>query len=169
MVPGARPLWWQHVPPLRRLLTLTRRSKMNRPLVRVWALAFLGAAAMTISAVGAAENEKKEAKLLTIEEIMKKAHGKGGTLGSIAPLLKATKVDWEALESKSKELSSMADDLAKNKPEKGEAESWEKHTKGYKSKVEDFSKAVKDQDVAAATKAQKSFFATCMGCHKVHR
>src|SRR5947209_206658 len=73
-----------------------------------------------------------EDKPPTIKEIMTKAH-KGSTslLMKLRQELDAGDPAWEPIEKQSKELVGLGKSLGKNKPPRGEKESWDKLTKQY--------------------------------------
>jgi cytochrome c556 len=128
---------------------------------------------VSLSDVGAAQKDKdkdkKDAKVKTISEIMEEAHMKGGILPSIGKELKAKKINWDAVESKTKDLLLVAGDLSKNDPPKGPKTSWEKHTKNYMSNVESLQKAIEKQDLDTATKSHAALTKACNACHTAHK
>jgi hypothetical protein len=92
----------------------------------------------------------------TIEEVMEKAH-KG------KPSLFKKVVDGKASADEKKQLLEYYQELAKNKPEKGDAGDWKTRTnnlvKAAKHAVED--KAGANKEVAKA--------ANCKACHELHK
>jgi cytochrome c556 len=76
---------------------------------------------------------------------------------------------WDDAKEYAKTLSFFGENLGKNKPPKGEADSWEKLTKKYAESTKAVSKAVDDKDASAVNKALDSIGGSCMECHKSHR
>lgn len=107
----------------------------------------------------------------SIKDIMKAAHAKGdGLLAKIgADLGKKKDTDWDAVQSKVKDLALLAGDLAKDKPKKGKQESWDKMTKTYGENVAKLETAAGKKDAAGSTAALKTLQGSCMGCHSAHR
>jgi hypothetical protein len=95
----------------------------------------------------------------SIEEIMEKAHKKreGG------PSLFKTVVDNKASDAEKKELLGYYEDLAKNKPEKGELADWQKRTKALVSAA----KHVVDGKDGSRMELAKA--ANCKACHELHK
>ncbi len=93
----------------------------------------------------------------TIEEIMGKAHeGKQNSLLSKV-------VGGKASGDQKKELLSLYEDLARNKPEKGSADSWKQKTTALVSAAKD----VVDGKADGSRKLRTA--ANCKGCHQVHK
>jgi cytochrome c556 len=105
----------------------------------------------------------------SIKEIMKKAHSKTGLVPTVGKQLKEKDVKWDDVKKESKEIIELGTALGKNKPGKGEGDSWDKLTKAYVSSAEDLSKAAENMDAKAATTAQGKLQGSCMSCHKAHR
>ncbi len=93
----------------------------------------------------------------TIEEIMGKAHeGKQNSLLSKV-------VGGKASGDQKKELLGLYEDLARNKPEKGSADSWKQKTTALVSAAKD----VVDGKADGSRKLRMA--ANCKGCHQVHK
>jgi Cytochrome C' len=139
---------------------------MKRWLFCCMGVAVCGLVAVSLSDLSAADKDK----VTPIEEIMEKAHKKGdGILPAIGKELQGAKVNWDAVESKTKDLLLLAGDLGKNTPPKGEKVSWDKLTKAYVTNVEGLQKAAESKDVAKAKASQKALAGSCTGCHSRHK
>ena len=117
-------------------------------------------ATLTLGALGglatyrAADSDKPK---YSIEEIMDKAHkGKQNSLLSKV-------VGGKANADQKKELLSLYQDLAKNKPEKGSQDDWKKRTSALVSAA----KEAVDGKPGAGPKIAKA--ANCKACHTLHR
>lgn len=95
----------------------------------------------------------------TIEEIMDKAH-KGS---KVKPSLFKKVVDNKASKEQKKQLLEYYEDLAKNKPEKGELADWKKRTNAMIKAAKD---VVADKDGARQALGKA---ANCKACHDLHR
>src|SRR5271154_689815 len=68
----------------------------------------------------------------SIEDIMKTVNKKNTGLHSqVGTGLKASPVDWDAIQKETKEYATLAGALGKNDPPKGSKSSWDKLTKTY--------------------------------------
>ena len=141
-------------------------------MLRMWtkpALAgVLGLMAVVLAggAGGVRAEDKKEEKVPTVKEIMQKGHkGTDAYIGKIKKLAKDEK--WDDAKEISKTLAFFGENIGKNKPTKGDADSWEKLSKKYAESTKAAHKAVEDKDAKALDKALNSI--NCMECHKVHR
>jgi hypothetical protein len=123
---------------------------------KYWLLAAL---AVSLVGVGVAEEKKEDKKPLEIKAIMKKAHTapKGED-----PLCKRV-ASGSSTEAEAKDLLALYEDLAKNKPPKGDEESWKKKTSALVSATKDI---VGKKE--GATDAYKKAL-NCMACHEAHR
>src|SRR4029453_13487925 len=102
---------------------------MLRKLIRAGLFGALGAMSVILAFGGVAPADEKD-KLPEIAEIMKKGHAK--TDGDIAKIKGAAKEgQGDDAKKYAKDLALLGDALGKNKPPKGEADSWEKLTKQY--------------------------------------
>ncbi|MBY0522376.1 MAG: cytochrome c [Gemmataceae bacterium] len=106
----------------------------------------------------------------SIKEIMTKAH-KGGDaiLGKIGKDLAAKEPDWADVTKLSKELVGLGASLAKNKPTKGEQESWDKLTKSYNESAKALLAAAEKKETKDAKEAHKKLSGSCKGCHDAHK
>lgn len=106
----------------------------------------------------------------TIETIMQKVNKrKSGLHDEVNQALKAGKIDWDGIQSKTKEYASLAESLGKNDPPMGGKASWEKLTKEYAANAKALNDAAQKKDKAAAQKAWNTIQNSCMSCHRVHR
>ena len=141
-------------------------------MLRMWtkpALAgVLGLMAVVLAggAGGVRAEDKKEEKVPTVKEIMQKGHkGTDAYIGKLKKLAKDEK--WDDAKEISKTLAFFGENIGKNKPTKGDADSWEKLSKKYAESTKAAHKAVEDKDAKGLDKALNSI--NCMECHKVHR
>lgn len=140
---------------------------MIRTLLRSAVFAGLGMLAVLMS-YGAATSADRTDDLPDIGTIMKKAHGK--TDGYLAKLkAEAAGGKWEDAAKDAKSLSLAADALAKNKPPKGDAKSWEALTKKYSTNAEAISKAVDAKDAKGVEAGIGAIGKSCGECHKAHK
>jgi hypothetical protein len=132
-----------------------RDARMRTLKFFLMALLTLGLVA-SLSLFQAADDAKPK---FTIEEIMEKAHKKrdGG------PSLFQQVVKGKASEAEKKQLLEYYQELAKNKPEKGELNDWKKRTTGMIKAAKDI---VADKD--GATK-ELGKAANCKACHELHK
>lgn len=141
---------------------------MLRKLIRASLFGAFGVVAMTLAygtAVTAAD-EKKDDKVPTISEIMKKGHAKtDGYIDKIKAAVKGEK--WDDAKEYAKTLAFFGENLGKNKAPQGEAESWEKLTKKYAENTKLVAKGVEDKDAKAVAKGLGGI--NCGECHKVHK
>jgi hypothetical protein len=140
---------------------------MLRKCLKVTLAASLGLMAAVLSFGSASRaDDKKDEKLPTISEIMKKGHKE--TDGYI-DLIKAASKDgkWEDANKYAKTLAFFGESLGKNKPPRGEDDSWEKLTKKYAENTKLVLKGTEDKDAAEVTKGLSGI--KCGECHSVHK
>jgi hypothetical protein len=137
---------------------------MNQLSRMVAAIAVLALLAGCLTSLGADDKDP------TIKEIMTKAH-KGGDaiLSKLGKDLKADKPDWDADAKLSAELVKLGTALGKNKPPKGEKESWEKLTKAYVETAKALDAAIEKKEKKDAVEDQKKLAGMCKDCHTAHR
>ena len=104
--------------------------------------------------------EKKEEKPMSTHDIMEKGFKGGKSL-----LRKVTSTKDDPTEEEVKTFLKMLKDLNKNKPEKGDVESWKKLTEAMLKPMEDIAKG---EDVKKNQLALKKA-ANCGKCHKAHK
>jgi hypothetical protein len=139
---------------------------MLRKFLKVTLAAALGMMAAVLSFGGATRAGDKEDKVPDISEIMKKGHK--GADSYIAKIKDASKNDkWEDANKYAKSLAAYGEALGKNKPPKGDAESWEKLTKKYAENTKLALKGTEDKDTKEVNKGLGGI--NCMECHKAHR
>ena len=108
------------------------------------------------TAASSVASDPGEAKY-TISQVMKKAHsGKGALLNKVT--------SGKASDAEGKELLTMYEALAKNKPPQGDAESWKKKTNALVEGAKLYVDGKKD-DAKAKLNAAKN----CKDCHQVHK
>ena len=136
--------------------------------VRAALLAAFGVVAVAVAGGGLSADDKKDEKLPDIGEIMKKAHGK--TDGYLTKLKTAAKGGkWDEAKSTAKDLTIVADALAKNEPPKGDKKSWEKLTKEYIATSKKIDEAAKKEDAKGVNDGVGKIGMSCGGCHKARK
>lgn len=130
-------------------------------------VACLSIAAFAMSFGAFAADEKKDKKTPTTKEIMKKVPGKDGLCAKCNAAAKADK--WDDAKKIGTELKEYGEALGKNKPKKGDKESWEKHTKAFSEVMTELADAADKKDKDALAAATKKFGGSCMDCHKSHK
>jgi hypothetical protein len=101
-----------------------------------------------------------------ISDVMKKSFkDKDAYNKTIPAAVKGEK--WEDAAKLAKEWNELAMALAKNKPPKGEAKSWEKLCGGFVDNTKTILEGAEKKDAKVVTKAIGSF--NCMACHKNHK
>ncbi len=89
---------------------------------------------------------------------------------SKAAIEKSVKAEkWDDAVKTSKTWLKAAEDLGKNKPKKGDEDSWKEKTGKYLDTVKDVSAAVEKKDAEATTKGLKAVGGQCGDCHKAHK
>jgi hypothetical protein len=112
----------------------------------------------------------RAADAVSSKDIMQKINDeKKGLIFEIGKDLKADTPDWKEIAQYTKEVSTLAGDLGKNKPPKGEASSWEKLTKAYAEAAKKLDDAAASKDKKAASDAQTAMATNCRMCHIAHR
>ncbi len=106
----------------------------------------------------------------TIKEIMTKAHkGSKSLLGDLRAELKQDEPDWATVQKDSKELVELGTSLGKNKPPKGEQESWDRLTSAYLANAKALDAAAGQMDKGAAQTALGKIGGSCKACHQAHK
>jgi Cytochrome C' len=104
-----------------------------------------------------------------IEGIMEKGFKKGGLRQQIDNEIKKDSPNWPDVEKKAGELKKLCDALCKEKPPRGEADSWKNLTEALTKNTKSLSDAAGRKDQANA----KSFIAkinnSCKECHNRHQ
>lgn len=133
--------------------------------IRAGMCAVLGVMAMFL-AVSASAQDKKEEKVPTISEIMVKGHK--GTDAYIAKIKAAAKGEkWDDAKEYAKTLAFFGEALSKNKPPKGDADSWKALTTKYADATKLTLKGAEDKDAKTIAKGLAGI--DCGGCHKAHK
>src|SRR5215831_16159311 len=136
---------------------------MLRKMLRAGVFAALGVIGVVTSyGIAASSSGAADAE---ISDVMKKSFGKDGYKAAIVASVKGEK--WEDAAKTAKEWNELAMDLAKNKPPKGEAKSWEKLCAGFVNNTKTILEGAEKKDTKAVTKAIGSF--NCGACHKAHK
>jgi cytochrome c556 len=104
-----------------------------------------------------------------IETVMKKVNSGKGLSKAIAKDLQESRVNWDAVTKKSKEMLELVDCLAKNDPPKGDKKSWEKLAKEYATSAKTLNTACEKKDKSGATTALGKMGRSCKTCHDAHR
>ena len=132
---------------------------------RVMTVVALVAFAVTVTVGGLTAAEDK---VPTVSEIMKLGHAGGKSL--IAKVKTAVKGEkWDDAKVPADALKVFGDALGKNKPEKGDADSWKKLTDKYKTNTTAAAAGVEKKDAAAVTAALGKIGGSCKECHDSHK
>lgn len=135
---------------------------------KTWIL--ITAAGLLLANLGLSRIVAADDKVPSIEDIMKKVNKKKGGLHSqVGEALKASSVDWDAVQKETKEYSAMADFLGKNDPPKGSKASWDKLSKMYATDAKALNTAADSKDKAAALASWNKLSKECQACHRAHR
>jgi len=140
---------------------------MLQKFLRVTLACVLGAMTVLLAYNGTlTAKDDKEDKVPTIKEIMTKGHkGTDAYMAKIKGDAKDGK--WDDAKELAKTLAFFGENLGKNKPPKGEADSWEKLSKKYADTTKSVVKAVDDKDAKAVNKALGEI--NCKECHTAHK
>lgn len=123
----------------------------------------LVAFALTVSVGGLFAADEK---VPTVSEIMKVGHAGGKSLISkIKTSVKGAK--WDDAKTSADALKVFGEALGKNKPEKGDADSWKKFAEAYKASTAAAAAAADKKDAKALTAALGKI--DCKGCHAAHK
>ncbi len=126
----------------------------------------LFALTLGMGAIGA--EDKKDDKVPTIEEIMKQGHA--GTKSLKAKIELSAKAEkWEDAQKSAVLLKAFGEALGKNKPEKGEADSWKKLSVKYSKTTADIASATDKKDAKAVSTALGALGKSCKECHDIHK
>jgi cytochrome c556 len=137
---------------------------------KTWILATAVTAGLLLANFGADRLGAADDKVPTIEDIMQKVNKRNTGLHSVVgTALKGATVDWDAVQAKTKEYTTLADALGKNDPPKGTKASWDKLTKMYAEDAKALNDAAEKKDKATVTSLHKKLSGECMACHKAHR
>jgi cytochrome c556 len=132
---------------------------------RVMTVVALAAFALTVSVGGLIAADDK---VPTVSEIMKVGHAGGKSL--IAKTKAAVKAEkWDEAKVPADALKVFGEALGKNKPEKGDAESWKKLADKYKASTAAAAAAVEKKDAKAVGEALGKIGTSCKECHDAHK
>ncbi len=111
-----------------------------------------------------------EDKTPPTKEIMQKMNGKKDAPGLLKKSEDAAKAGkWEDAQKYAKEMGELAKAIVKNKPSKGEEESWKQKTKEFAETWAAIAVAAEAKNAKDHAAAVKKFRASCMACHEEHR
>ena len=105
----------------------------------------------------------------TTEEIMKKLNGKNGSHKLINKALEANPPDWDLITKHAKIYADLSALLQKNKPEKGDAASWQKLSQAYAKEAKALSDAAAKKDTEKVKETFGKLKESCDTCHENHR
>lgn len=117
-----------------------------------------------------AEDKKKDEKkkILTIKEIMAKAHkGADSCLAKAAAAVKDG--EWDDVSKIAKVMEALGTDLSQNKPKKGDAKSWKTKTGAWIKATKTLGEAAEKKDKKKAAGAVAYLKGACGACHKAHK
>ncbi len=106
----------------------------------------------------------------TIGKIMETLHkGKKSPLSTLKKALKSQSPDWATIQKESKSYSTLAADLPKNDPPKGDPASFKKLAKAFATNAKSLNDAAEKEDLTAAKAALGKINGSCNTCHDAHR
>ena len=136
-----------------------------RMIRRAIAALAVGTFALALAVSGVSANSTADA--WETSDIMKKLNNK--TKGAIAKTTAAVKDGkWDDA-AKLSETLKHGEDLVKNKPNKGDNDSWEKLAKAYGENTKAIVGAIEKKDKDAFEKAAKAVGGSCKKCHDAHK
>lgn len=108
-------------------------------------------------------------KVPDIHDIMTDVNGKKGLVAQVKS--SAKQGNWDEAKEKAKKLKELGEAIGKNKPPKGDEESWKKLTKKYAEETAAIAAAAEKQDALDVDKAAATFAnqKNCATCHNAHR
>jgi cytochrome c556 len=137
---------------------------------KTWILAVAAMAGLMLADFGADRLGAADDKVPTIEDIMQAVNKKKGGLHSdVGDALKMGAVDWDTVQTKTKQYAAMAEFLGKNDPPKGSKASWEKLTKMYADDAKALNAAADKKDKATTASLHKKLSGECASCHRAHK
>jgi cytochrome c556 len=141
---------------------------MVRKFIRACLFAALGLFAVALSFGTAATplSATNDDKVPDISEIMNKGHK--GNDSYLSLIRKAAKAEqWDDAQKYAKSLAAFGESLGKNKPPKGDAESWKSMTEKYAEATKAVFKATEEKNAKAVNTGLGKI--DCKGCHSKHR
>ncbi len=141
---------------------------MVRKITR-FALCFsAGLLAISLCVGGLSAEDKKDDKIPSVEEIMKKGHaGKNSLINKIKASTKAEK--WEDSQKSAGEMKAFGEALGKNKVPMGDAASWKKLSEKYMKITAEVSEGADKKDAKAVDTALGLLGKSCKECHDAHK
>lgn len=141
---------------------------MLRKLTSVAAGLGMAALVLGVGGFGSVAAQDKKDETPTIKEIMAKGHK--GTDAYVAKITAAVKGEkWDDAQKLAKTVAFFGESLGKNKPKKGDADSWKTLSEKYAADTKAVFDATEKKDAKAANEALKALGGSCGGCHKVHK
>ena len=104
-----------------------------------------------------------------IEAIMEKGFKKGGLRQQIDNEVMKDSPNWPDVEKKAGELKKLCDALCKEKPPRGEADSWKNLTEALTKNTKSLSDAAGRKDQANAKSFITKINNSCKECHNRHQ
>lgn len=125
-------------------------------------LGFVVAGGITIA------QDKDKKKTPTIKEIMGKGHkGAKSLMAGIGQQAKTGK--WEDAQNGAAALKEFGEAIGKNKPPRGDADSWKTQAENYKKNTAAVAEAAEAKDAAKVAASLKTLGGSCKGCHDNHK
>ena len=133
-----------------------------------WTVGVVACGFGLLFSAGAMLAEPKADDFASIHDIMTKGHqGKKSYLAVIKEGVKAEK--WDDIAEPAKKLKKFGEDLGKNKPDKGESDSWKKLNEEYKKTMVAIGDGVEKKDAKATNEALTKMGKSCKSCHDSHK
>ena len=140
-----------------------------RKLIRVSLVAALGLSATLLAyGMATASPQDKKDEVPDIKEIMVKGHK--GTEAYMAKIKTAAKDGkWEDAQKYAKTLAFFGESLGKNKPSKGDADSWKALSEKYAASTKSVFEAAEKKDAKGVNAGLAAIGGSCGACHKMHK
>jgi hypothetical protein len=103
------------------------------------------------------------------EAMVKIGKGPNSLAPTIGKELKEASPPWDAIGPQAHEVATLAASIVKEKPTRGDEDSWAKLTETFIATADELDKASQAKDQAAASKAHAKLSGGCMECHRAHR
>lgn len=129
--------------------------------------ALIGCSIVALMLIGSSPVSADD-KSLSIEDIMKKLHGKMGSHKQINKALDGAP-DWDTITKHAKIYAELAAQLPKNKPEKGDEKSWKMLSEAYAKEAKDLNAAAAKKDADGVKTVFGRLKESCDACHENHR
>jgi cytochrome c556 len=108
-------------------------------------------------------------KTPSIEDIMKKLHGKNGSHKLINKALESDPLDWDVIGKHAKIYADLSALLEKDKPEKGDEAGFKKLAQAYAKDAKELAAAAQKKDKDAVKTVFGRLKESCETCHENHR